>query len=373
MKEPRRVLHVFNWFNQGGVENFVMNVYRNIDKNRIQFDFALTSGRKGYFDEEAEKLGAHIYHYDNDSNTLINHYKNLTRIIKEHGPYAAVHSHVYFFSGYILWIARKCGVPIRIAHSHDTQKGKKVTLIRMAYEHLMRYMIKANTTNCLCCSDAAGRYVFTEAMNYQVLYNGIDAQRFTFDTSMRQVYREKLGVENKKVILNVGRFADQKNHIFIVNIFKELSKLRDDTVLVLIGTGPLKHDIEHYLKQLGLYEKVYFRSNIMDTENYYRAADIFILPSKYEGMSIVSIESQATGLYSLLSTKITREVGITDIIEYLDIDEPQKWANKINDILTRDYDRSRYNKLIAGTQFDIKRTVSDLEKIYLRQISEISI
>lgn len=365
MGQPIRVLHIFNWFNQGGIENFVMNVYRNIDREIIQFDFAFLDGRKGYFDDEAISLGAHIYHYDDDKNTLQNHYKSLTRIIKDNGPYAAVHSHIYFFSGYTLWIAKKMGVEIRVSHSHETKKGRKETLLRKTYESFMRRMIHKNATHMLGCSDAAGRALFGDGENYKVLYNGIDLTRFTFSKMARDSLREKLGLSDKKVILNVGRFADQKNHDFIVDIFEKVCECESDAVLMLIGTGPLQDAVEKKLEAKQLLDKTIILSNIKDTENYYNAADVFILPSKYEGMPIVSVEAQATGLPALISTEVTREIAVTNIIDYFPITDASVWAGKIIEVLTKKYNRTVYNEQFENTPFNIKQTVSDLENIYL--------
>lgn len=365
MRQPIRVLHIFNWFNQGGIENFVMNVYRNIDREKIQFDFAFLDGRKGFFDDEAISLGAHIYHYDNDKNTLQNHYKSLCRIIKENGPYAAVHSHIYFFSGYTLWIAKKMGIEIRVSHSHETKKGRKETLVRKTYESFMRRMIHKNATHMLGCSDAAGRALFGDGANYKVLYNGIDLNRFTFDKGNRDSLREKLGLSDKKIILNIGRFADQKNHDFIVNIFEKVCEDEPDAVLMLIGTGSLQDVVEKKLKSKQLLDKTIILSNIKDTENYYNAVDVFILPSKYEGMSIVSVEAQATGLPVLISSEVTREIAVTDIIKYLPITDSSVWAGKILALLAKTHDRIEYNGQFENTPFNIKQTVSDLENIYM--------
>lgn len=365
MDQPIRVLHIFNWFNQGGIENFVMNVYRNIDREKIQFDFAFLDGRKGYFDDEAISLGAHIFHYDNDKNTLQNHYKNLCRIIKENGPYSAVHSHIYFFSGYTLWIAKTMGVEIRVSHSHETKKGRKETLSRKTYESFMRKMIHRNATHMLGCSDAAGRALFGDGANYKVLYNGIDLNRFTFNKANRDFLREKLGLTDKKIILNVGRFADQKNHDFIVDIFERVCESEPDAVLMLIGTGPLQKTVEDKLRSKQLLDKTIILSDIKDTENYYNAADVFILPSKYEGMSIVSVEAQATGLPALISNEVTREIAVTDIVEYLPITDSSVWADRIIHVLSNKFNRSVYNEQFENTPFNIEQTVSDLEKIYL--------
>ena len=370
-KKPVRVLQVFNGFYQGGIENFIMNVYRKIDRDKVQFDFAFLKADKGCFDDEAMGLGAHIYRYDSEANTLKNHYASLNRIIKEYGPYAAAHSHQYFFSAYLLRIARQCGVKIRIAHSHDTKKGKKETLSRKAYETFMRGMIRRNATHMLACSDAAGRAVFGANAGYQVLYNGIDLRCFRYSQASRDAFRKKLGVESRFVVLNVGRFADQKNHAFIVEAFDETLKRRPDAVLMLMGTGPLKESVEEKLREKNLLDKTIFLSNIFDTENYYNAADVFILPSKYEGMSIVSIEAQATGLPTLISANVTREVAVTDLAEYLDINDPAQWAEAICRVATRERDRSSYNAQLVETPFNIKRTVSDLERIYLSSGGDI--
>lgn len=365
--KPVRVLHVFNFFDQGGIENFVMNVYRNIDRSKIQFDFAFPENKKGYFDEEAKALGANIYFFDSNKKSFGNYNRNLRRIIQEHGPYVAVHSHIYYFSGYVLYIAKKCGVKIRISHSHETQKGRRQTLIRKIYEKVMRRMIKANATDWLCCSDKAGDYVFGKSIPYKVLYNGIDMNRFKFRQDRRNDIRKELNVEDKKVILNVGRFAEQKNHPFILKVFKHLQEISEDYRLVMIGGGPLEDMIREKCKEYGFYDKCYFLHNIQNTEDYYCAADIFILPSLYEGMGIVLVEAQATGLHTIISDKVPREINVTDLATYLSIDHTeQEWALTIDRQISEEIYRNSYNEQFAGSLFDIQRTVKDLTDIYLR-------
>lgn len=367
MVEPVRILHVFNFFYQGGIENFVMNVYRNIDRSKIQFDFAFPMNKKGYFDDEAKALGANIYFFDSDKKSFWNYYKNLSHIIKEHGPYAAVHSHIYYFSGYILLIAKLCGVKTRISHSHETQKGRKQTLIRRIYENAMRLMIKNNATVWLCCSNQAGECVFGKNMPYQVLYNGIDLRRFVYRQESRERIRKELGLEGKKVILNVGRFAEQKNHPFILKVFKEMTVRSEDYRLIMIGGGPLERMIREKCKEYGIYEKCVFLHNIQNTEDYYCASDVFILPSLYEGLGIVLVEAQATGLPTIISDKVTKEVGMTDLAHYLSIENSEKeWADMIEQQISKQFDRAKYNSKIIGSEFDVKQTVKCLTEIYLR-------
>lgn len=366
-EQPIRVLHVFNWFNQGGIENFVMNVYRNIDRTKIQFDFAFPTNKKGYFDDEVRSMGGRIYFFDSDSKSLWNYYKNLSRIIKDNGPYAAIHSHIYYFSGYILLIARLCGIPIRISHSHETLKGRKQTIVRRLYQNIMRSLIKINATSWLCCSEDAGRVVFGDNIPYQVLYNGIDTKRFLFNDEMREQIRRKIIPNGGLLLLNIGRFAEQKNHRFIISIFSELLKKRPDAHLLLIGTGELKQEIEQLIESKGLKDGVTILSNIKNTQDYYSASDVFILPSLYEGMGIVVVEAQASGLPVFISDKVTQEVKATDIIEYLPIENgsEQMWVRKILDIKVPLSSRPLYNKLFELTHFDVNKTVKDLTTIYL--------
>lgn len=367
-KKPIRVLQVFNYFNQGGIENFVMNVYRNIDRSKIQFDFAFPCNKRGYFDEEAISLGGNIYFFDSEKKSFWNYYRNLKRIIKDHGPYTAVHSHIYYFSGYVLLIAKLCGVKIRISHSHETKKGRKQTLIRRIYEKVMRKMIKWNATDWLACSDLAGKYVFGSSIPYQVLYNGIDLDRFVYRPDTRNKIRKELGLsDNNKMILNVGRFADQKNHRFIIEILRKLVDHSDDYRLVMIGTGPLEDIIRQKCKEYGLIDRCHFLHNIQNTEDYYCAADVFLLPSLYEGMGIVCMEAQATGLQSLLSTEVPKEIAVTDVVHYLNLNDPiEKWVKQVRDLAELSIQRDNYSSLLRATVFDIERTDKDLTNIYLR-------
>ena len=366
-QNPIRVLHVINWFDQGGIENFIMNVYRNIDRNKVQFDFALTENKKGFFEEEIESLGGRYFYFDSNSKSLLNYYRSLKRIIRENGPYAVVHSHLYYFSGIFLLIARLCGIKVRIAHSHETEKGRKPTIIRKCYEHIMRFLIKKNATHWLSCSNTAGAFVFGKDVPYQVLYNGIDLRRFRYSEARRQHLRKELGVMDNFVVLNVGRFAPQKNHHFIIKVFCELLKEVTNSRLILIGTGALRNEIEDRFKELGISNKINILTNIQNTEDYYCAADAFILPSQYEGMGIVVIESQACGLYTLISDKVTKEVGVTKISEFLPINQDSSvhiWVKKLSEINKMNLTRSKYNEEFITTSFNIDVTVQDLTNIY---------
>ena len=366
--EPVRVLHVLDALNQGGIENLIMNVYRAIDRSKVQFDFALRRESQGYFDDEIERLGGKIYYFESESKSIDNYRKSLSHIIDEKGPYKAIHSHCYFFSGYILRVAKKKGISVRIAHSHDTSKGRKDSLKRKTYEEIMRCLIRAYATDMVCCSNEAGKYVFGEKVNYKVIYNGIDVDRFKFEIKTREEYRKKLGLDDALVLIHVGRFADQKNHSFILDILKDLSPEVENWKAIFIGNGELLEKTIEKAKTLGINDRIIYLSGISNPEYYYNASDVFVFPSKYEGLGIVAVEAQVNGLPSILSSKITSEVGITDLAKYLSIDEgTSKWIDAVKHINNqKNVDRSSYSQLIKSTQFDIENTAATLQEIYLR-------
>lgn len=365
-----RVLHVFNCFDQGGIENFLMNVYRKIDRSKIQFDFAFIRNKKGCFDNEVKDMGGNIYFFDSDKISFFNFRRNLTRIIKDYGPFDVIHSHIYFFSGFVLSVAKKCNVPIRISHSHETKKGRKETVIRKLYEKYMRYLILKNATNLLCCSKMAGEYVFGKNAKFDVLYNGIDVHNFAFSNVQRAQIRSDLGINSEtKIIIHVGRFADQKNHGFLIDAFNIYHTNNPNSYLLLIGDGAEKNEIDRKIDDYKLGKRVIIKSNIYNPSPYYSAADIFAFPSKYEGMGIVTIEAQTSGLPSLLSSEITREVGVTPLAKFLDIHNPELWAEEMLNA-NNNNNRSNAYKAIENSSFDILKTVAKLTNIYMGLIDE---
>lgn len=360
-----KVLHVFEYFDQGGIENFVMNVYRNIDRDKYSFDFAFINRSKGYFDDEVVSYGGNIYYFDTEKKTFSNYYKSLKRIIKEHGPFDVIHSHMYYFSGIILLIARLQGIQTRIAHSHETFKGRKPTIVRKTYELVMRLLIRVNATQLLSCSNIAGKCVFGEKANCNTLYNGIDVERFRFNEKKRNDIRRTYNLQGKVVLLCVGRFADQKNHMFLINFFKKLLEKIENAELILIGNGVLKDSIVSKIKELNIEDKVVILSGVSNTEDFYSASDLFVLPAKYEGMSIVSVEAQVSGLSCLLSDNVPTEIDYTDLVVHLSLNEDESiWIEKAKQLLEIERNRSKYYKNFLDSEFDIMHTVKELCEIY---------
>lgn len=363
MSEPIRVLHVFAALDSGGVANFVMNTYRRIDRNKIQYDFALTSGVKSFMDDEAASLGARMFYFDGGKSIE----ENLRMILKSEGPFEAVHSHVFFYSGLVLREAKKCGVPVRIAHAHNAHTGESSSIVRKAYEATMRCLINTNATVMLGCSEKACRYVFGNSSmsdsRTAVLPDGIDCDRFAFDEETRKKVRSEYGLEDRFVVGHVGHLNPAKNHEKIISVFAEFAKQRADAALMLVGDGELESKVRAKVSELCLDDKVIFVGAHLDVERMYQAMDVFLFPSRYEGFGMAMIEAQASGLACVASDVVPEDTNADGRAVYLPLSAPDEaWAAALLTAPKRSMgsvDKVRH-------AFGIEATVDKLGKIYLR-------
>lgn len=361
MSEPIRVLQVFAALDSGGVANFVMNTYRRIDREKIQYDFALTAGKKTLMDDEAEALGARIFYFDTEKSIE----DNLKEILKNEGPFEVVHSHVFFYSGLVLHTAKKCGVSVRIAHAHNAHTGESASLVRKAYEAAMRHLIRANATVMLGCSEKACRYVFGENCmsdkRTMVMPDGIDCERFAFSEAMRKKVRSEYGLENKYVVGHVGHFNPAKNHEKILSVFAEVAKRRENAALLLVGDGELENDVRAKTEQLGLSDKVVFAGAHKDVENMYQAMDVFLFPSRYEGFGMAMIEAQAGGLACVASDVVPEDTNADGRAMYIPLEEKDEiWAEAL---LNRERET---NFASVEAEFGIDSTTDKLFALYCR-------
>jgi len=366
MSEPIRVLHVFGALNPGGVETLVMNIYRIIDREKIQFDFALTQGKKSLLDEEVLSLGGRCFYFDQSKSIA----ENLSQLLRERGPFAAVHSHVYFYSGDVLRIAGKHGVPVRIAHAHNTSFGQKYTLKRRVYEWLMRRWILRYATDLMGCSTDACEFVFGKGImgdkRCHVFYNAFDVAAFVFNKEKADKIKKQYGIEGKFVVGHVGRFETQKNHTQLVEQFAAIRKSRPDSVLLCVGRGSLMDDTRKKCEALGISEAVIFAGAQIDTPSYYSAMDVFLFPSLYEGLGSVLIEAQAAGLFCVTTKDLVpEEINVTGRAAFVPLDAPpEQWADAVLSAPER-YKTSSGNKVVKA-KYDIRRGAKILCDIYLR-------
>lgn len=367
MSEPIRVLHIFGALNPGGVETLVMNIFRCIDREKVQFDFALTQGKKSFFDDEVLSLGGRIFYFDAGKSMQ----ENLSEIFETKGPFRVMHSHVYFYSGLVLRNAKKHNIPVRIAHAHNTSFGQVYTLKRRAYEWLMRKLILQNATDMLGCSVDACEFVFGEGCmddpRCSVMYNGFDVGAFKYNTESRDRIRKQYGIEGKLVVGHVGRFEDQKNHTRLVELFAEIYKKRTDAVLLMVGRGSLMDSIKEKSKALGIYEACVFAGAQKDTPSYYSAMDVFLFPSLYEGLGSVLIEAQASGLHVITSkTVVPKDIDVTGNAAFVPLEaEAADWAQAVLSAAGRKDEADANSKVME--KYDIHKVTDGLCDIYLRK------
>lgn len=330
MSAPIRVLQVFASLDSGGVSNFVMNLYREMDTEHIQFDFAMTAGERALYDDEVLSRGGRIFYFDTTKDVTT----NLRRILREEGPFQVVHSHVFFYSGLVLAEAKKAKVPIRIAHAHNAHTGESRSVPRIAYERGMQMLIRANATHMLGCSEKACRYVFGDKImkdpRAAVMPDGIDCDRFAFNPKVREQVRKEYSLDDKFVVGHVGHFNPAKNHEKILSVFAEVCRQRDDAALLLVGDGELEQNVRNRVAELNLIDRVVFAGAHKDVERFYQAMDVFLFPSRYEGFGMAMIEAQCSGLACVASDVVPEETNADGRAVYLPLEnEDSAWANAI--------------------------------------------
>lgn len=357
-----RVLHVVVNMNRGGAETLLMNVYRKIDRGKIQFDFL--TFKEGVFDDEIKELGGILHRIPSIRESFpINFFRNLLRFFKKHSEYSIVHSHMDKMSGFILKAAKKSGIPVRIAHSHSTKS--EGNFISRAFKFCVGLLIRNAATHRLACSKESGKWLFARG-DVTIVNNGIDLDLFKSDRELRNTVRNELGIdENTLVLGHSGRFSKQKNHKFIVEVFAELLKLNQNSKLLLVGGGDLEDAIRLQTLKYGVSDKVIFMGIVSDVYKYLNAIDVFIFPSLFEGFPVALIEAQAIGLPCIISNRITIDIIFNkDQVTALEIGKPIEWANAINSIKAFSYEDG--NAKIIDCGFSIKRTVDIITDFYER-------
>ncbi|MCU9612330.1 glycosyltransferase family 1 protein [Caldibacillus lycopersici] len=365
--EPIRVLQVVTLMDRGGLETMLMNYYRHIDRRKIQFDFLEHRSGKHDYTDEILSLGGNIYNVPPVSPfNFTDYYYRLRAFFKDHHEYHIVHSHLDALSTYPLRTAKQFGVPVRIAHSHNTNHEKNMKYLIKRYSQLK---LQYYTTHLFSCGVDAGKWLFKHN-NFQILNNAIDTKKFTYDAKVALQMKRKLGIHGKFVIGHIGRFFKQKNHGFLLDIFNRLHKINSDCVLLLIGAGELMNDIRQKAKELGLSDAVLFLGVRKDIPELLQAMDIFVFPSLYEGLPVTLIEAQASGLPCIIADTITEEVKITEHVKYVSLfSSIDVWIEQILSY-KNGYTRQNNFSTINKNGFDIQANAKWLENFYLKLIPD---
>lgn len=364
MSNPIRIAQVMGKWVGGGVEAVVMNYYRHIDKNKIQFDFICDNDSTNIPYKEIEELGGRVILVPPYQN-IFAYQKRLRKIFKMNN-YKIVHSHINTLSVFPLYAAKKVGIPVRIAHSHSTTNKKEWKKNLM--KQILRPFSKLYATDYMCCSELAGRWLFGnkeyDKGNVYLLNNAIDLDKFKFNEKIRKEVRKELKIKDDTLVIgHIGRFVEQKNHRFLINIFNEVHKKNKDSILLLAGQGPLQKEIKEKVNELNLNDSVIFLGQRNDANRLYRAFDVFLLPSLYEGLGMVLIEAQTSGLPCVASTEVPNIAKVTDNLVFVELDNLDEWSNSIMN--TNKKVRKDYSKEVSKHDYDINKEVKKLEKRYL--------
>lgn len=319
--KPIRVLQILGIVAGGGVEAVIMNYYEHIDKSQVQFDFVVHDNSPVDITEKVAAMGGKVYKVTPYTKNVLAFMYDVYKIIKKN-HYTIVHSNMNTLSVFSLFPAWMAGVPVRILHNHSTSVPSETK--RNIMKMILRPFAKLFANKYFACSRLAAEWMYGKncvaSGKVTIIHNAIDLKKYAFDQDKRDRIRNELGIADKFVIGHVGRFMYQKNHEFLIDVFAEVVKKNSKAVLLLIGDGPLRTHIEQKVQQLGLSNNVYFLGLRSDVQDLYNAIDLFVLPSYYEGLPVVGVECQANGLPLLVSTNVTKELGMTNTVQFLELD-----------------------------------------------------
>lgn len=364
-----RILHVVGNMDFGGVETFLMNLYRSVDRQAVQFDFLCHNDVAGKFDSEIRDLGGVIVRIPGIGASSLPRYRRALREAFEvHSDYQIVHSHLSRMNGVVLREARRGGRPIRISHSHID--GGTHGIARDALYSYSKMLIAGSATHGMACSLDAARHVHSGQLlrDTTILPNAIDTEKFSPSEDRRALIRRDLGIADEFVIGHVGRLTPQKNHQHLVEVFHRVHDADRRARLLLVGVGALEDEVKRDVQSRGLSGAVSFLGARPDVRDLMDAMDIFAFPSRWEGLGIVAVEAQAMGLPVLASEAVPRETALTDLISYLPLGEATPWVERILAEMHNGNARSRagYSAEVAHGGYDIKRVARELQDFYVR-------
>lgn len=377
-KEIKRVVHVVSDMHRGGAETMIMNLYRNIDRSKLQFDFIChyrkddlnSSNNKADYYDEIIKLGGRIFRIPSlGTSNFIEYINNIKKVLKENGPFEAIHVHTNKQSGFVLLGARLAKVKNRIIHSHITEWNYG----NMIYSIILKKLMIVNATKYCTCGEKAGINAFGQK-SYQndkvfLLNNAIEVENFiNVDYEASKKIREEFGIgEEEFVIGHVGRFDTQKNHKFIIALAKRLKNNKRNFIMLLAGNGPIKEEIQNEVQKEGLSKYVKFIGVRNDIELLMAMFDLFILPSLFEGLPLVSIEAQAAGTKCIVSDTVTNKIDMgLNLVRQLPITEDalELWEEEIFKLDRPNLDKDIISESLTQKGYNVKTNVNKLYQLY---------
>lgn len=367
-KQPIRVLHILQRMEAAGVQTLLMNLYRSIDRSKVQFDFLVHYKEHQFFDNEIEALGGRIYRLSvREDYNFFKYCKELDAFFEEHHEYRIVHGHMNSLGAIYLHYAKKHGIPVRIAHSHTNSIQND---LKKYIKQIMNRFYKRDATDLFACSKDAGKYMFGNE-HFTVINNAILTDLFLFSKEKRVEKRKELGLEDEFVVGNVGRFAIVKNQKFLIDVFRVIHKMIPHSKLLLIGTGNMLEEVKEKVKKLDLSDAVSFLGNRKDVAELYMAMDVFVLPSLFEGLGIVAVEAQAAGTPCVCTDTLPKEIDVTPLLYRMSLEKGcESWAKVIIMAKENTYAHKNMRQYIVDANYDMAVLAKYIEAYYMRKWSE---
>lgn len=361
-----RVLQCVNDMHRAGLETMLMNYYRNIDREKIQFDFLTHRPNKSDYDDEIESLGGRVYYAPRlYPQNYLKYFKWMNQFFKEHPEYKIVHSHIDSMSYLPLLAAKKANIPVRIAHSHNTSIDKDFKYLLKQY---FRLKITKVATDYCACGQEAGKFLFGDK-DFTFIPNAIEVDKFLYNEDVRNKKRTELGIKDEFVVGHVGRLSYQKNHKFLIKIFNELLKSEPNSLLILVGVGEKEEEIKKQVKELGIDSKVKFLGNRSDVNELYQAMDVFVMPSFFEGVPVVGIEAQFSDVPCVFSDKVPDEVKFNSKTKFVSLEATlNEWVNTVKE--SKKMERNSKNGDMENSRYDINVAYSILENYYMNIVNK---
>ena len=366
MSYPIRILHWGLSGGRGGIEAFIMDLYRNIDREKVQFDFLEDHNMREFiYEDEIRQMGGRVFRvlYSQREN-YVKSKKCFIEFLKNHPEIVGVHVHANFLYGKLLKDAKKAGIPIRILHSHNSGVNRKESMKNKFRNVIARWQINKYPSAYFTCSDLAADFMFPNQKSTWIK-NGINISKYDYDPETRCRIRHYLGIEDETLIGFVGNLRMQKNPYYLIDIFEQFHKKNSKSKLLIVGSGILEKDIKNYVLSKNLGDDVIFLGLITNVHEMYQAMDGFLLPSLYEGLPVVLVEAQTAGLPCFVADSITKQISVTENIQYISIHRsPEKWAEIMDNMLSN-YKRRSHKEEIIDSGFDMADVAMGVQSYYL--------
>lgn len=371
MKEKIKILMVLGNTGRGGSQAYVMTVFRNIDKTKFQVDFVASFTEDNDYSEEIKELGGTLYLLPRFN--MLNYFsfcKSWNSFFYEH-HYDIVHGHATGAASIYLSIAKRRGC-ITVSHSHsDGYRGG-------VFARLLKYLLAKRVRTVSdywfsCSSKAAERLYGLEYKTFERYYempNAIDVEKYKYDPQVRENVRKALGVGSKTILYgHVGSFSVPKNHKFLLEVFRSIHEKDKSSKLLLVGSGPLETEVLSFIAAYELTDSVILKGTVSNVPDYLYAMDAMIFPSLFEGFGIAVLEAEASGLYTIVSDNIPKEVCIVDCVKRLSLEDSiQLWVDGALSIPS--LNREHYNDIVSKTKYNINTSIQQIQELYIQMYKE---